>query len=168
LRFGFDNINLPDSTTDEPNSHGFVSFTVSPVDGITPGTSLENFADIYFDYNSAIRTDTAIVTALDTTISSAKSITVTEISTPTNISEDELLDISIYPNPTSDYIFVSGSINEFNQIRIYDLTGKHVINQTLSSADQPKVNVSFLAAGIYFIHLVNANGDSYSFKMVKE
>ncbi|MCH7535106.1 MAG: T9SS type A sorting domain-containing protein [Bacteroidetes bacterium] len=139
-----------------------------PLTALTPGTPIDNFGDIYFDFNSSIRTDTASVIALDTTINSSKSITVTEISTPVSIPEDELLNISIYPNPSSDHIFVKGSNNEFNQIRIYDVTGKLVIDRTLSATDQQKVNVSSLATGTYFIHLVNANGDGYTFKMVKE
>ncbi|MCH7534840.1 MAG: T9SS type A sorting domain-containing protein [Bacteroidetes bacterium] len=168
LAFTFDKINLPDSTTNEPASHGFVSFTISPDSGIAAGTLIENFGDIYFDFNSSIRTDTASVIALDTTINSSKTISISENGVPVGIAEKDLLDIQIYPNPSSDYIFVKGSNDEFNQIRIYDVTGKLVINQTLSATDQPKVNVSSLATGAYFIHLVNAKGDSYTFKMVKE
>ena len=82
LAFTFNDINLPDSTTDEPNSHGFVSFTISPIDSIAPGTQIENSGNIYFDFNSAIRTNTVTVIALDTTIISGKTIVVTEGSTP--------------------------------------------------------------------------------------
>lgn len=62
LRIDFNNILLPDSTTNEPGSNGFVNFSVKP-DSLCPlNTMITNFADIYFDFNQAVRTDTAFVT----------------------------------------------------------------------------------------------------------
>ncbi|MCH7534720.1 MAG: T9SS type A sorting domain-containing protein [Bacteroidetes bacterium] len=167
LAFTFDNVNLPDSTTNEPGSHGFVSFTISPTDNITPGTPIENFGDIYFDFNSSIRTDTASVIALDTTISSSKSITVTEVSIPIGISESEALGINIFPNPASDYITIQGTNKSFNQVRIYDAIGRVAINQSIST-NQAQVDVRNLGTGVYFIHVLNDRGQSYIFKMVKK
>lgn len=66
--FTFDNILLPDSLTNEAASHGFVKFSIAPKAGLNPGTLIPNFADIYFDFNAPIRTNTA---ALVYTISSA-------------------------------------------------------------------------------------------------
>jgi uncharacterized repeat protein (TIGR01451 family) len=60
LRWDFRNINLPDSTNNEPESHGFIKFKISPKAGIAEGTIVENFADIYFDFNPPIRTNTTI------------------------------------------------------------------------------------------------------------
>ena len=78
LAFSFDNINLPDSTSDEPGSHGYVSFSMEPDSLIVPGTLIENTTDIYFDFNVAVRTDTAIVVALDIEVPSTLNVTVTE------------------------------------------------------------------------------------------
>lgn len=58
LRFVFDPIVLPDSNTNELASHGFVKFKVSPLHGLTLGTPINNAADIYFDYNTPVRTNT--------------------------------------------------------------------------------------------------------------
>lgn len=57
LNITFPDINLPDSTSNEAESHGFFSFTVQPVDGILPFTSIENEAAIYFDFNPPIITN---------------------------------------------------------------------------------------------------------------
>ncbi|WP_224997958.1 gliding motility-associated C-terminal domain-containing protein [Cesiribacter sp. SM1] len=53
----FKKINLPDSTTNERASHGFVKFKISPKEGLPKGTIIRNKADIYFDYNSPIITN---------------------------------------------------------------------------------------------------------------
>ncbi|MBU0487812.1 MAG: hypothetical protein KKD31_07650, partial [Bacteroidetes bacterium] len=71
LKFTFGNINLPDSTTDELNSHGFVKFKIAPIDTLPLGTQINNAADIYFDYNSPIRTNTAQLIISDTVINGA-------------------------------------------------------------------------------------------------
>lgn len=57
LVWRFININLPDSTTNEPGSHGFVKFRIKPKQGLSKGTVIKNKADIYFDYNSPIETN---------------------------------------------------------------------------------------------------------------
>ena len=62
LTFYFQNIQLPDSNTNEPLSNGYIEFEINPYDGVPLGLGIENFADIYFDFNPPIRTDTAITT----------------------------------------------------------------------------------------------------------
>ena len=59
--FAFDDINLPDSTTDEPNSHGYIVFRIKPKSNNVYGNTIENSAGIYFDYNAPITTNTASV-----------------------------------------------------------------------------------------------------------
>lgn len=58
LVWTFNNILLPDSNVNEPESHGFLKFKVRPVVGIAPGTFLENSAAIYFDFNQPVITNT--------------------------------------------------------------------------------------------------------------
>jgi len=64
LLWTFDGINLPDATTDEPGSHGWVEFVARPVAGSPSGTVVQNQANILFDYNAPILTNT-VVTILD-------------------------------------------------------------------------------------------------------
>ena len=65
LKFRFDNIHLPDSTTDEKNSHGYVMFEVTPMAGLPVGTELTNTAGIYFDFNEPVITNTVLNTITD-------------------------------------------------------------------------------------------------------
>ena len=57
LKFVFPDINLPDSTTNEPESHGFVTFQIRLLPGLAEGTLISNNAAIYFDFNDPIITN---------------------------------------------------------------------------------------------------------------
>lgn len=63
--FYFQNIMLPDSVNDEPNSHGFVSFRIKPKTGLPLLTELTNTAGIYFDNNPPVLTNTTWNTLYD-------------------------------------------------------------------------------------------------------
>ena len=65
LTFTFANINLPDSTSDEPGSHGQVSYRIKPGPGLFVGQEITDQADIFFDFNPPIRTPDATVTVTD-------------------------------------------------------------------------------------------------------
>ena len=58
VKFTFPNIMLPDSNINEPASHGFIKFAVSPKENLPMGTMIKNNADIFFDFNDPIRTNT--------------------------------------------------------------------------------------------------------------
>ena len=57
LIFNFENIHLPDSTTDAEASKGFVTFTIGMKEGLLPRTEIFNSAAIYFDYNAPVVTN---------------------------------------------------------------------------------------------------------------
>ncbi|MBL0357203.1 MAG: hypothetical protein IPP72_10105 [Chitinophagaceae bacterium] len=57
--FEFLNILLPDSNTNEMKSHGFVSFRIKPHPSVPSGSTINNNAAIYFDYNVPVITNTA-------------------------------------------------------------------------------------------------------------
>lgn len=56
LKFRFDNIQLPDSNTNEALSHGYVVYEVQAWDSLTDGTLVENSASIFFDFNDPVIT----------------------------------------------------------------------------------------------------------------
>ncbi len=62
LVFVFSDINLPDSTSNEPESHGYVQYSILPLASILPGEQIENRAGIYFDFNEPIITNTVFHT----------------------------------------------------------------------------------------------------------
>jgi len=56
-KWTFRNILLPDSTTNEPKSHGYIRFQIQTRPDVLPGSPLLNDADIFFDFNSPVRTN---------------------------------------------------------------------------------------------------------------
>jgi uncharacterized repeat protein (TIGR01451 family) len=68
LEVVFDQIMLPDSNVNEPESHGFFTFEIIAREGLADFTAIENTAGIYFDFNKPIITNTTtntLVEALD-------------------------------------------------------------------------------------------------------
>jgi len=58
VQFVFDNIMLPDSVHDEPNSHGWVVYRIRSFDLLQPLDVINNTAAIYFDDNEPVITNT--------------------------------------------------------------------------------------------------------------
>ena len=58
------------------------------------------------------------------------------------------LDVSIYPNPTDNYLFIEGNKNPIS-ISVYNLLGVEVITKSTTN----KINVSELSKGIYIIKI---------------
>jgi hypothetical protein len=68
LQWYFNNISLPDSTTNEPLSHGFIRFKVRPLSGLAVGSHVYNTAAIYFDFNSQVLTNQTANTVVNNTL----------------------------------------------------------------------------------------------------
>ncbi|MBP6663676.1 MAG: T9SS type A sorting domain-containing protein [Chitinophagales bacterium] len=62
VTFTFNNINLPDSSTNQIESNGYVSYRVKVKTGLANNTPINNTAYIYFDQNDAIVTNTTLNT----------------------------------------------------------------------------------------------------------
>ena len=58
VEFIFDNILLPDSTTNEIESQGFIKYRINHKEDLVNNTFIENTASIYFDSNPPIVTNT--------------------------------------------------------------------------------------------------------------
>lgn len=68
ISFEFNGIELPDSNVNEPASHGFVKYRINLDANPAPGTVIQNTAEIYFDLNPAVMTNTKINTIYDCTM----------------------------------------------------------------------------------------------------
>ncbi|MBK9639648.1 MAG: hypothetical protein IPO63_18300 [Bacteroidetes bacterium] len=58
IKFSFPNIHLPDSNTNEPASHGYVQYKIRAKDSLAIGITIENSANIFFDFNAPAITNT--------------------------------------------------------------------------------------------------------------
>jgi hypothetical protein len=79
---------LPDSNANEAKSHGYISLSIKPKKGLAEKTHIENFADIFFDFNEPVRTNTTFNTIYDMPVVVAEEAKLTEqvICHKTNIS----------------------------------------------------------------------------------
>jgi hypothetical protein len=81
-----------------------------------------------------------------------------------DVNEVKRKTISIYPNPTSDYLYVNGDI-EIKEIKILDLNGRLINN--LDFADN-KIYLGALQTGIYFARICDVNGIVTTEKIIKK
>jgi hypothetical protein len=92
-----------------------------------------------------------------------------EFCSPLSIDENQNLNkkISIYPNPTKNYINIkySESTNENFQYSILDLTGRIVKNGTTKFSEQ--INIESLTSGNYIIQIEIENGKKVTEKLIK-
>ncbi|MEM7369874.1 MAG: T9SS type A sorting domain-containing protein [Bacteroidota bacterium] len=163
LHFHFDNILLPDSNVNEPASHGYIQFSIDHDPSIPLGTEIENFADIYFDFNPPIRTNTVLNTLSDfqpEAIGSVEGIGLTYLadSTTTGINEAAHFIFHLFPNPAKHTVQISGSTESRGQLHIewLDLHGrllKKSIVPVSSREFSLEEKVPDLPAGLYFIRL---------------
>ncbi|MEM7369023.1 MAG: PKD domain-containing protein [Bacteroidota bacterium] len=65
VNFIFHNIHLPPASQDSLGSRGHVKFTIDIKANLPAGTLIENWADIFFDQQFPVRTDTTLTTVED-------------------------------------------------------------------------------------------------------
>lgn len=138
LIWRFANIYLPDSNSNEPESHGYVNFRIKLDQGLPLGTRIENKAAIYFDFNAPVITNTAVSTLYEKTVG-----------VNTLIPE---LDLVIMPNPSQGDILINAEDNVQN-VRVYDLMGQEVFRQSNLDQQLVKLNLGNLASGTYLVRV---------------
>lgn len=163
LEWRFNNIMLPDSTTDEPGSNGFVLFKVQQVPNLPYGTVIENTANIYFDFEEPVITNTYFHTVTDLDYQ------LVGISDPNN-SGRTLASFSVFPNP-SNSIFNLVMMNATGDVHITvsDNMGREVLMERFVAIDNSvrSIDLNGMAAGVYFLRVFTANGIG-TVRLVKE
>jgi uncharacterized repeat protein (TIGR01451 family) len=145
LEWTFNNINLPDSTTDSAGSNGFVTFHVEQIPNLAPGTEIFNEASIYFDLNSPIITNTTVHRIYEGFVDV---LNLQEIN-------ESIRQVLIYPNPTSGSITVNSKEAIYQEYIIYDDMGRIMISGTLTGTETV-VSLAGLSKGLYMLK-VNGN-----------
>lgn len=74
-------------------------------------------------------------------------------------------DIRVFPNPTADYLTITNSSNENLNLKVFDLTGRVVLN-TLMAEPNKIISVADLENGTYLVELFNKEGLVKSDKIV--
>lgn len=156
VKFTFEDIQLPDSTANEPESHGFVQFSIQQRSDLPLGTVIENSADIYFDFNPPITTNQTYHTIGENFIT----VDVDEVF-------DEKVTLKVYPNPFSESatIELNGNREEEYSISIYDGIGKLVVTDSFEG-NRYVIKKGNIPSGIFFYEIQNKNGSVNSGKLI--
>jgi uncharacterized repeat protein (TIGR01451 family) len=140
IDFIFDNINLPAEINDPEGSNGYITFKIKPVSTIALFDEVNNRADIYFDFNPPVLTNTTSTTFVDVL----------------GIEEVTKTDIVVFPNPATTLINIQSS-STIEAIEIWNTLGQK-INAIQISADKKQVAISALASGLYFMKIRTGDG----------
>lgn len=176
LTFTFDNILLPDSTTNEPASHGYFSYAISTNEGLDENTVIENTAYIYFDFNKPIITNTTnnvLVSTFDFDSDdyvfwkdcddTDEAINPGAEEIPNNgidencdesdlaVSTQDLLekDLIVFPNPTNDAVNILLSSDEMANLELWSLDGKHILNKDFRA--ETSISLKDFSPGVYLL-----------------
>ena len=133
VRFVFQNIFL------DAGGHGNLVLKLRTNAGLVEDDVVSNEANIFFDYNAPIMTNTA---------STAFTLSTSEYYIDTSL--------VLYPNPTKDHIYIEGN-SAIKSIEIYDIQGRMLTQENYNSKNV-NLNMSNQATGIYFVKIKTAKG----------
>lgn len=145
VEFIFENINLPFNNS---NNDGYIAFKIKTKPTLVVGDIFSNSANIYFDYNFPIATN-----SYSTTIQNSL-----------GLQENNFInDITIYPNPVKNILNFKTEQN-IVKVEIYDIAGRILSSNPVS---ENKIDLSNLKSGNYILKLYTEKG-TVNVKIIKE
>jgi uncharacterized repeat protein (TIGR01451 family) len=142
LTFTFSNILLPDSTTNEPASHGAVTYHIAPVTTMTTSDTIRNTANIYFDFNAPVATNTTLTSVLTTSFVQ-------------NLNRKS--ELNVFPNPAGNTVWISAENLQSENVTLEFINSLGQLvrstNTNISKGQLISVSINDLTPGIYMIRL---------------
>lgn len=153
--FILENAFLPDSSSNQEGSEGYISFAIKPKEGIAGGTRLINRAFIQFDHYEAVETNEVLNTI------------------QTSMQEQEMIEVKTYPNPAADVIYFSlrhkmgeaFTNREINKVTMFDLSGRPMFTKKFSPKEEWRVDLPVWLNGFYLMKIEDSQGRSYTTKI---
>ncbi|HRI59890.1 MAG TPA: hypothetical protein PK228_09205 [Saprospiraceae bacterium] len=139
VRFIFDNILLPDSNINEAASHGFVKFAVQPKLIALQQGPIQNSADIFFDYNPPVKTNTVSLKYVQPTISTI---------------QPAVLPVKIAPQPFREYALIELDYQGDCLFQLFDLHGR-LLREDQATGGRYRVEREQLPSGMYICRFVS-------------
>ncbi len=165
VTFTFANINLPwKSSYGDALSSGLINYSIKRKTTNPQGTEFTNTANIFFDYNAPITTNTTVNTLNDALAGLIENVE------NENFSNEVTVDV--FPMPAKDLMSIrinNVKKDEVANVSIIDLTGNVVSSKKFSLAEGTTLvnqNVSNLATGTYLTKIEFENGSSIIKKIV--
>lgn len=139
LEIAYVHIDLPPAETDSAGAHGYFKYSIRPRTDIHPGEIIRNTAEIVFDFEAPIVTNTTLHTIYRT--------------------PEQIEPPRIYPNPFNPVTRIRFDVLRRSNVtvQVYDITGRLV--ETLVSSEQPAGthyvtwNAGNYASGIYLVRM---------------
>jgi uncharacterized repeat protein (TIGR01451 family) len=154
LTVRFNNIMLPDSTTDYEGSMGYFQYRIKPLPNLPLGSQIENTAYIYFDYNAPIITNTT-QNNFQTVVSTINQ-------------NNDANQLKVFPNPANELLNINLQNSVIENCIISNALGQTVFSSAneINSNHKIQLNISHLSAGVYFVK-VSAGDGSFNAKFIK-
>ena len=143
LKVTFNNILLPDSTTNELASNGFFKYKIRQQPDLPIGTLIYNEAAIYFDFNTPIITN-------ETFHEVAKPFMSTLVTT-NNLTSNNIK-LNIYPNPFGELTTfeIENLPAERTEFMLYNNLGRLIRKEPVVDGDRFQFYRKALPSGLYF------------------
>ncbi|MDQ3101738.1 MAG: T9SS type A sorting domain-containing protein, partial [Bacteroidota bacterium] len=84
----------------------------------------------------------------------------------TGVETDSLQKVDIYPNPTSNVLFIRAVDNTANQITLFDIASRNVLQKSFKG--NASISLEHLSDGVYMYEISSGNARISVGKMVKE
>lgn len=164
VTFTFADINLPwKSQYGDALSSGLINYSIERKSSNTQGTEFTNTANIYFDYNAPITTNTTINTLNDH---------LAGVEEGESIENIDLISVDLFPVPANDILTIrvnNVSKKEVATLTIIDLMGNVVMSDEVNLNEGSTAiiqDVSNLATGTYLTRVQFSNGSFILKKIV--
>lgn len=137
--FNFPNIMLESSEVDSMSSQGVFIYSISELDNVPNGNSVENTAYIYFDFNPPIVTNT--------TVNHNGFLGIEEI--------ESTWQVNAFPNPVVDRLYLETDV-QIDEVRISTLSG--ILIADFRNTDMNFIDVSTIQNGFYLVEILTPIG----------
>lgn len=157
LKVAFPNIMLPDSFVNEPLSNGFFTFRIAAVTGLDIGTTINNQAGIYFDFNEPIITNQTYHT-------------ISRFFAPTFVvdrSDNPQGRIRVAPQPASRFVrLIPENYPAANgSVVLFDSFGRSLRQGTFTKTEIAgagyEMDIQDLVPGIYYFRISTPDGQAW-------
>jgi hypothetical protein len=139
VEFIFENINLPAQMDNEPGSHGFVAFKIKTKNNLVLGNHIQNTANIYFDFNAPVVTNTT-------------STTVALL----NVNDLEINSVSITPIPVTDILQIN-ALENITSVQLFDIQGR-LLQAKICDSTTTTLDFTGKSIGVYLVKVYTNKG----------
>ncbi len=148
-------INLPDSTTNEEESHGYFKYTIHPQEELMGQERIVNQASIVFDFEEAIVTNTVLNTI--------------------KYSKNDVYKLIVYPNPAIDETSIAIDLEYFKfnyspRIVSYSVvsieSGQTYLSEEVST-NEVIIALDNIPSGYYLLYAIDEEGNIHTGKLIK-